>query len=764
MPRRRSRTDRSSPSNRVWTEWIIEAAWLVGLVAVPLVFNPRGWLSFYNDPKYFVLHAVALVIVTSWAWERAIYPGAVGYPRISDVRVWLGRRPERWAVAAVAILGITSVLSTLASPVKSVSLWGRDPTDLGYDLYSFLALLVIFLAVALRMRSEQQVKRVFFAYVGVGVAAGLYGLVQHFGWDPLGPGARGGSRVFASFGNPIHFGSFLVMTAILTPVFTALRLPGPKSFWLLAGALLLGVQLTVLWYTGSRGPWIGYAVGVLVFVVAGLIWTDRRCLARGVSIVLGGVVIAFIITQSPVYEQEEGSRGLADIGEVFAFDQPTAQSIGGRGIIWQSVLNVVVDRPWSTYGSTQTFLVWSLLGYGPEMFAYAYPLGVSIDESGTIAQHAHNYPLHILIELGLIGLILVIMVFLLALYASFKMLNTLQVSGGDGDMRAAAVIVGLLAALAGRGVEQMAGIARVGDLVPFWILLALLIAVLEMARERFPKGASKASYIPKQNVVRNLRVDSNAYIYLVVAVGISVAAIGLMYYKDVRTIQASASARQGFELIQDGMPDEALAKYERAVDLNPSVEAYHLAVNDLFRKAASKEESAGNAEVAIFGWRSALAAAQRYADRNPNAFNTQARIGQAQSRLVGLGQDEFIDHARDTYMGIARAQPSFANVQTTTGQGLIAIGDDSLGLTYIDKAISMESATKPNPRAWYLRGVALENLGTIDMAEVAYQTAIQRDPKSSYALDSHRRLVEVYEAQGYFDKSAEQQAIINEFE
>lgn len=76
----------------------------------------------------------------------------------------------------------------------------------------------------------------------------------------------------------------------------------------------------------------------------------------------------------------------------------------------------------------------------------------------------------------------------------------------------------------------------------------------------------------------------------------------------------------------------------------------------------------------------------------------------------------------------------------------------------------MESATKPNPRAWYLRGVALENLGTIDMAEVAYQTAIQGDPKSSYALNSHRRLVEVYEAQGYFDKSVEQQEIINEFE
>ena len=398
------------------------------------------------------------------------------------------------------------------------------------------------------------------------------------------------------------------------------------------------------------------------------------------------------------------------------------------------------------------------------MFVYAYPLGVAIDETGTIAQQAHNYPFHILIELGLLGFTLLIIVFLLALYASFKVLNALQVSGGGGDMSASAVIVGLLAALAGRGVEQMAGVARVGDLVPFWILLGLLIAVLEITRGPVPKGGGKPLYRHQKNTLRNFRVNSHSYIYLVVAVGISISAIGLMYYKDVRPIQASASARQGFELIQDGMPDEALAKYERAVDLNPSVEAYHLAVNDLFRKAASKEESAGNAEVAIFGWRSALAAAQRYADRNPNAFNTQARIGQAQSRLVGLGQDEFIDHARDTYIGIARAQPSFANVQTTTGQGLIAIGDDSLGLTYIDKAISMESATKPNPRAWYLRGVALENLGTIDMAEVAYQTAIQRDPKSSYALNSHRRLVEVYEAQGYFDKSVEQQEIINEFE
>jgi hypothetical protein len=57
----------------------------------PLVFSPRNWVNFYNDPKYAVLHLVAMVIIAGWAWEWAIQPGSSRWPSLSDARGWAGR-------------------------------------------------------------------------------------------------------------------------------------------------------------------------------------------------------------------------------------------------------------------------------------------------------------------------------------------------------------------------------------------------------------------------------------------------------------------------------------------------------------------------------------------------------------------------------------------------------------------------------------------------------------------------------------------------
>jgi hypothetical protein len=49
----------------------IETSWLIGLFAVPLVFSPLWLLIIYNDPKYFVLHLIAAVVVVAWTFEWA---------------------------------------------------------------------------------------------------------------------------------------------------------------------------------------------------------------------------------------------------------------------------------------------------------------------------------------------------------------------------------------------------------------------------------------------------------------------------------------------------------------------------------------------------------------------------------------------------------------------------------------------------------------------------------------------------------------------
>jgi len=748
---------RSQAGTRRITDVVIEGTWLAGVVLTPLVFSPRNSLSFYNDPKYAVLHLVSLVIIAVWAWEWAIHRRSSLWPSLSGTLGWAGRRPERWAVVSVGGLGLSAVISTALSPVPAVSLWGRDPTDLGYELYSFLSLLVVFIAIAVRVRTEHQVRRLMFTVVGVGTIAAIYGIAQRFGWDGLGSGENA-DRVTGSLGNSIHLGSFLLMTAMITTTVAINEQRNGKYGWLVVGGLALGAQLAALWFTGSRGPWVGYTVGVVAFVMIGILWLDRRMLVRGVGLIASGVLVAMVIGLAPAAESDDGTtRDLSDLlnlGSVF--DESTFGSIGGRGPIWQSALELTRSRISMPGESGALTAARSLTGYGPEMFFYAYPLGVEIEPTGTIAQNTHNYPLQLLLELGLFGFVTFISTALLTIYAAAKLLVIANSAGKHGTWFSI-TLVGLLAMLVGRGTEQMVGVARVGDLLPFWALMALTIAVVGIARrqlEENSEGPGESQWGP-----RTIASPPPQSIFVAVALTITLLAVGLLYYKDFQSLTASAMARDAFELREKGRPGEALVKYQRAVELAPEVQDYHLHVNDLFREAANADTLAGIGDQAIYGWEQALEAARRFEERNWKAFDTQTRMGQAESRLVALGRTDLVKVARDRYVNIAGARPSYPDIQTDAAQGLLAVGNNILGLEFADRAIGMETQAFPNPRAWWFRGVALENLGQLEIAATSYETVTDRAPGSLVAKYAHQRLAVVYDNLDDPVNSEQQQAL-----
>jgi len=189
------------------------------------------------------------------------------------------------------------------------------------------------------------------------------------------------------------------------------------------------------------------------------------------------------------------------------------------------------------------------------------------------------------------------------------------------------------------------------------------------------------------------------------------------------------------------------------------VQDYHLQVNDLFREAANADTLAGIGDQAISGWEQALEAARGYEERNWKAFDTQLRMGQAESRLVALGRTDLVKVARDRYVSIAEARPSYPSIQTDAAQGLLAVGNNILGLEFAERAIGMETQAFPNPRAWWFRGVALENLGQLETATTSYETVIDRAPGSQPAKYAHQRLAVVYDKLGDPVSSDQQQAL-----
>jgi tetratricopeptide (TPR) repeat protein len=89
------------------------------------------------------------------------------------------------------------------------------------------------------------------------------------------------------------------------------------------------------------------------------------------------------------------------------------------------------------------------------------------------------------------------------------------------------------------------------------------------------------------------------------------------------------------------------------------------------------------------------------------------------------------------------------------------VGDDAGGLFYADQALAFETRDFPNPKAWWFRGVALENLGELEEAAESYETAVERAPESEEARKSHLRLAVVYERLGDVER-AEQERLLAE--
>lgn len=742
---------------------IIETAWLIGLLAIPVLFTPNRILTFYNDPKYFVLHLVAVGIVVAWAFEWAAARGTGGSWRLRSPLGWAGRRPERWAVICGAVFATSAAISTLASPVPRVSLWGRDFIGLGYELYSFLALLTVFFAVALRLRSLEQAGRVLLVVMIAGGITSLYGLSQNFGWDPIGPG-EDFARNFASFGNPIFFGSFLVMASLATVAVALEARRSGKARMLIFAIAVLGVELAGLWISQSRGPLLGMATGVVAFTVIGAIWLGRRTFLAGIGVIAAGIVIAVPIALLPAGDSGGASRSLEELGDIFGGEQST--SVGGRATTWGGALELAGSWERSPEESPARHALRPIVGLGPDMYFYSYPLSIDRDPSGTglFFAHVHNYPMQVLLELGFLGLGAFLALVLLTGYAGLMILRSEKKAGrADGLLAIFAAVV--LAALAGRAAEQMAGVAHVSDLVTFWALAGLIVALAGISARSHgtDQGAHVRSAPARPARARTMGAAAARGLVSIAPVAIAglvlVLGVGLFFIRDVRGIGASRVAAQGFVLIADGRDQDGLGKYLRAVELNPEVELYVMQVDFMFRAEANLREDPAE-KIAIN--EQSLAVLEKYEDRDPFAHPTQRRIAKTELALGRLGQTERFASAVERYVSLAAEMRSFPTIQALAADGIVAAGDGvraagdielglsytELGLTYADRAIELATTAHPSPRAWWVRGVAMERLGRLDEALASFLVSVARGEGSIYESEAHKGLARVYERLG----------------
>lgn len=258
-----------------WCDGLIEAGWLAAIITAPLFFNIHSDRVFEPD-KLTLLRSIALVMVSAWL------------VRFVDQRGWQAKNRLSWRdaqsvwkapfILPVALLALVYLLSTIFSVTPAIS-WAGSYQRL-QGTYTTLSYITIFLVTIMTMRTRAQVRRVVTAVIITSIPIAFYGLLQHFDLDPLPWGGNVQTRVAGHMGNAIFIAAYLIMAVPLTVARIISSFNNILNDEELAAAdimrssiyiFTLAIQLITIYWSGSRGPWLGLGVGMFAFVLIVLV-------------------------------------------------------------------------------------------------------------------------------------------------------------------------------------------------------------------------------------------------------------------------------------------------------------------------------------------------------------------------------------------------------------------------------------------------------------------------------------------------------------
>lgn len=267
--------------------------------------------------------------------------------------------------------------------------------------------------------------------VGVSVCAAV-ALVQralHAGVDRY--------RVFGTFDHPNHCADWMLVGVMLVAALPIRRVGVRIAF-----ALPI---LATLFFTLSRGAWVAALVAIAVFGAM----RSRRALVIGAVLVVAVAATAWLAPAGYV-----GDR-VRDMVTPERF----VRSLHHRPEIWAGARAMVFERPWLGHG------------YGYKNFHPAWERRPSRPDA--LYNSAHNTPLEIAFELGVIGLGLAAWIWLVV---AWRLVATARGGGGAIAVAVLAVFVGW--SLLGLTIEHVL-LEQMMPIIGAWIGFGFAIARIE---------------------------------------------------------------------------------------------------------------------------------------------------------------------------------------------------------------------------------------------------------------------------------------------
>lgn len=558
----------SSTRLSVFCSKLIEAGWLAAAVVVPLYFNVYSSRVFEPD-KIAILRSIAVLMLAAWLIK-------------SIEEISHGQQVLRFSwctplvLPALAII-VVYLLTTLTSVTPHASLWGSYQRLQG--AYTCMACIAIFFLILNEMSSREQFDRLMTVVILTSVPISLYGLIQHYRLDSLPWGGDAASRITATMGNPTFLAAYQLMIFFLTVGRVAEGLVACLSgeegrviniVRLAIYTLITITQFAAIWFTGSRGAWIGWMAGVFTFVWLGLLklrytWPNWRAWKwLGLSwIVLGILVVAFLIVvnlpDSPLAPVLK-----SPYRRIFqTLDVGTGEG-KVHTIIWEGAVQLVGWHDpilWPGDKIDALNAVRPFIGYGPESmyvtYGRFYPLDLAHYEvRNALPDRAFNVVFDTLITTGALGLLAYLFLVSSVFYCGSQWLGwigsnrdravwwTLWLGGGALGMIVPLILqrsnffgVGLLLGMIGGLIIYLAGHAlKTPRDHRWWIKLAALLSTVLAHLVEISSGVVVAA----------------TYLYFWVYVGLLVV-LGTRLSIRSTTIQASESQTTG----QGSHPDHA---------------------------------------------------------------------------------------------------------------------------------------------------------------------------------------------------------------
>jgi O-antigen ligase len=433
---------------------LVETVLIIAFVGTPLALTPGLLLGYDVTPKLVIVYlAAAILLLFPGCW----WPGA-----LSLCKSYPGRLFYWLLLAQSASLALSAAFSH--DPILSVA--GTTLVRLGALTQIVILFVIAVLTARVSVRPEFT-RRLLIAIEVCAAIAGIYGILQYLGWDPILPTRLYTSRFTGEVVRPpatlrhaMYFANFLLPVNLIAASFS---IQEKRLAWRCFHLGVLSVAAAALLLSGTRSALLGLMVGGVLFVFIEARRIGRkRILSYSAVFALASAALVSLLAFSPVGR---------------SFRVRLAQWIQDRGggtrlMVWRESWPLI-ENHW-------------LLGIGPEMFAGEFRKHQSLGLSRAYPDRYHEDPHSLMISTalsqGVVGFALTSGLIALGLVSAFRCVRR---GTPEGAMLAAAIVA--------LTISEQFDPMTIPNALYFYLPEALAVALALPAASQSTPGATRAA-------------------------------------------------------------------------------------------------------------------------------------------------------------------------------------------------------------------------------------------------------------------------------